>query len=84
MGIPVLYYKKDTQMNHPPFDGESELVTAVSLDNLVEKIEFFYEQHPIYEAFNEKKVMEKYVGPLDGMNIYRNMDFIYSLLDKKV
>lgn len=80
MGIPVIYYKKDTQMMHPPFDGKSELVTAVSLDDLVQKIDLFYERHPMYEAFKEKKIMEKYIGPLDGNNTDRNLNFIYTLL----
>jgi hypothetical protein len=31
MGIPALYYKKHKEINHPLFDGISELVTAVSL-----------------------------------------------------
>ncbi len=81
LGIPVLYYKKDTQVNHPPFDGKSELVTAFCLSDLIDKIERFYNKDPIYEAFLDKKVMEKYVGCLDGKSTDRNIDFIYSLLE---
>ena len=80
LGIPVLYYKKDTQISQPPFDGKSELVTAVDLEDLVEKLEQFYCNDSIYEVFLDKKVMEKYVGRLDGKNTERNVDFIYSLL----
>jgi spore coat polysaccharide biosynthesis predicted glycosyltransferase SpsG len=80
LGIPVLYYKKDTQVSHPPFDGKSELVTAFCFDDLVAKMEMFYSNHSIYEPFMDKKVMEKYVGALDGKNTERNLDFIYSLV----
>ena len=83
-GIPVLYYKNDTQYLHPPFDGKSELVTAYSPDDLLQKIEAFYNHDSIYDAFLDRGVMEQYIGPLDGMNLKRNMDFIYSLLDKNV
>jgi len=83
MGIPVLYYKKDTQINHPPFDGKSELVTAVSLDDLIKKIELFYKKDEMYEVFKKRSVMEKYLGPLDGRNLQRNMDFIHSLMSEK-
>ncbi len=81
LGIPVLYYKKDTEVLTPPFDGASELVTALTPDDLVRKIELFYEQDKSYEPFKDKRVLEKYVGPLDGRNLERNMDFIYSLLN---
>lgn len=83
LGLPVLYYKNDTQFFHPPFDGESEVTTATSPDDLIQKICAFYNRDPIYDAFKDKKIMEKYVGPLDGNNLKRNMDFIYSLLDDK-
>jgi len=80
LGIPVLYYKNDTQIFHPPFDGKSELVTAFSQEDLVRKIEAFYNSDAMYDAFKEKANMEKYIGPLDGQNLKRNMDFIYSLM----
>jgi hypothetical protein len=80
LGIPALYYKNDTELLIAPYDGKSELVTAFSIDDLVRKIELFYERDTIYDAFRNKRVLEKYVGPLDGCNLRRNMDFIYSLL----
>jgi hypothetical protein len=83
LGIPVLYYKNDVQYFHPPFDGESELVTALSFKDLIEKIELFYARDPIYDRFMDKRVMEKYIGPLDGKNCERNCDFIYSLLSER-
>jgi len=79
LGIPVLYYKNDTHFYHTPFDGKSELVTAFTPEDLVKKIEAFYNGDKIYDAFKEKKNLEKYIGPLDGQNLKRNMDFIYSL-----
>ncbi|MFZ2197194.1 MAG: hypothetical protein WAV13_05630 [Thermodesulfovibrionales bacterium] len=81
LGVPVLYYKKDTEISDPPFDGKSELVTALTPDDLIRKIELFYERDHIFDAFMDKKVLEKYVGPPDGKNVERNMDFIYSLLN---
>jgi hypothetical protein len=79
-GIPALYYRKDTQIKYPPFDGQSELVTAFSVDDLIGKIDLFYRRAPIYNAFQTKAVMEKYIGPLDGHNLERNVEFIYSLV----
>jgi hypothetical protein len=81
LGIPVLYYKKDTEILFPPFDGKSELVTAGSIDNLMRKMERFYEQDRMFDAFKNKSVLEKYIGPLDGENVERNLNFIYSLLE---
>lgn len=80
LGIPVLYYKKDTEKTAAPFDGRSELVTALSPEDLELKMEAFYAKSDIYAPFMDRKVMEKYIGPLDGNNLKRNLDFIYSLL----
>lgn len=82
LGIPCLYYKKDTEIIHPPFDGYSELVTVDSVDDLVQAIFDFRSTNPRYNRFLEKSVMEKYIGPLDGNNLDRNLDFIYSLLNQ--
>jgi hypothetical protein len=79
LGIPTLYYKNDTEMLIAPYDGKSELVTAFSIVDMVKKIEMFYNRNPIYDAFRQKEVLEKYVGPLDGNNHARNTEFIYSL-----
>lgn len=80
LGIPVIYYKNDTHYYHPPFDGKSELVTAFTQDDLVKKIEAFYNQDAMYDIFQNKSNMEKYIGPLDGQNLKRNIDFIHSLM----
>jgi len=80
MGISVLYYKKDTQNLHSPFDGRSELVTAFTVEDLINKIDAFYNDDKIYELFKDYKVMEKYIGRLDGKSLERNMHFIHSLM----
>ncbi len=80
MGIPCLYYKKDTEIMDPPFDGKSELVTVGNVDDLVQAIADFRSGHKRYDAFLDKSVMEKYIGALDGGNLERNLNFIYELL----
>jgi hypothetical protein len=80
LGIPSLYYKTDTEIMDPPFDGHSELVTIGNVDDLVGAIEDFRSGHQRYETFLKKSVMEKYIGPLDGGNLDRNLSFIYNLL----
>lgn len=81
LGIPTVYYKKDTEVMAPPFNGASELVTAATPDDLTRKLELFYERDRSFDAFRERRVLENYIGPLDGKNLERNMDFIYSLLN---
>jgi len=83
LGIPCLYYKKDTEIMDPPFDGNSELVTVTNVDDLVIAIEDYRAEHARYDAFLERTVMEKYIGPLDGGNLDRNLNFIYQLLEQE-
>lgn len=80
IGVPVIYYKKDTQIVDRPFDGKSELVTALDSQMLKNKILDFYNDEPIFNLFLDKNVMEKYIGPLDGENTERNYFFIKSLI----
>jgi hypothetical protein len=80
LDIPVIYYKKDTQFINRPFDGKSELVTANDIIELQEKIDLFYNGSNVYDAFMDKSVLEKYIGPLDGKNTQRNTDFIMDLV----
>ncbi|NOT22164.1 MAG: hypothetical protein HOP22_05500 [Nitrospiraceae bacterium] len=82
MGIPCLYYKKDDEIMYPPFDGYSELVTVDTVDDLVEAFHDFQSGDKRFDAFLDKAVMEKYVGPLDGRNLERNLSFIDDLLAK--
>jgi len=82
MGIPALYYKKDNEIMDPPFDGRSELVTVDNVNDLVAAIADFQAGSKRFDTFLQKSVMEKYVGPLDGGNVDRNIHFIEELLKK--
>ena len=83
LGIPVIYYKKDKEFLDPPFDRKSELVTVESVNDLKQAFLDFKQTSPCFDAFLDKSVMEKYVGPLDGKNLERNLGFIYGLLGKQ-
>jgi spore coat polysaccharide biosynthesis predicted glycosyltransferase SpsG len=82
LGVPVLYYKNDTELMDTPFNGRSELVTVYTVKEIIQAFYDFKNKHERYDAFLDRKVMEKYIGPLDGNNLKRNVDFIYNLLDK--
>lgn len=82
LGIPVVYHKIDQEVLDPPFDGKSELVTTYDVSSLEQALLDFLSGSTRFDAFLEKDVMEKYVGPLDGNNLQRNLDFIFELLDK--
>jgi hypothetical protein len=60
----------------------SELVTVTSEKDLVQALFYFVNGDCRYDAFLDRKIMEKYVGPLDGDNLERNIKFIYNLLNK--
>jgi hypothetical protein len=83
LGIPVIYYKNDTQESNRPFDGKSELVTANTMNELFNYVNDFYENRNTFNKFKLRKVMEKYVGPLDGKNTSRNIEFIEALLESE-
>lgn len=53
-----------------------------NIDDLVEAIADFRSGHERYNAFLERDVMEKYIGPLDGGNLEKNLHFIYEMLEK--
>lgn len=82
LGIPAIYYKKDAEIMYPPFDSTSELVTVGSVDDLVQAFVDFQSDDTRYNAFLDRTVMERYIGPLDGNNMQRNIDFVYELLEK--
>ena len=81
LGIPTIYYKKDSQFIHEPFDGNSELVTAFDVDSLYEKVYLYYNGSDIYDTFMKTEVLEKFIGPLDGMNTQKNIDLINKLVE---
>ncbi|MHB1193044.1 MAG: hypothetical protein ACYC6F_08340 [Longimicrobiales bacterium] len=83
LGIPSLYYRADNQILDPPFDGQSELVTVGCVEDLVQAVNDFRDGHPRYDAFLQRAVMEKYVGPLDGRNLDRNCEHLYGMLSAR-
>jgi hypothetical protein len=82
LGIPAIYYKKDNEYLDPPFDSKSELVTVDTVSGLKQAYLDFKASDARFDAFLDKEAMEKYIGPLDGKSLDRNLDFIYKLLDK--
>ena len=80
MGIPVVYHRVGDFYKDPPFDGHSELVTTGSIDDLAQALRDYADGHDRFLPFLDRKVMERYVGPLDGHNVDRNVAFIYELL----
>ncbi len=84
LGIPVVYYKNDTEILNAPFDNNSELVIITKIEEMIQAYYDFKSKHSRYESFLNKKVMEQYIGPLDGNNLSRNIDFIYSILNKRI
>jgi hypothetical protein len=80
LGVPVLYYKKDTETIFAPFDGRSELTTVGNTTDLIQAIEDFRAGSSRFDAFLQREVMEKYIGPLDGRNLERNLEQIEKLL----
>ena len=82
MGIPVIYYKKDNEILPPPFDNNTDLVTVSTPVDLMRVIRAFQADAPVFQNFLNKKIMEKYVGPIDGLNTERNLNFIFKLIDK--
>ena len=82
LGVPSVYYKKDGYVTDPPFDGHSELPTAWTTDELEGYFEKFFSGEPVGKEFMDPAVLEKYVGPLDGNNCRRNLDFILKLAQK--
>jgi hypothetical protein len=81
MGTPSVYYKKDLRIMHTPFDGTSELVTANTISELEHTFDDFHAGSDRFNQFSDYSVMAKYIGPLDGKNLDRNMHFIYRLLE---
>ena len=80
MGIPVVYHKCDREIMDPPFDGKSELLTTRNIPDLTRALRDFLEGNSRFDKFLDKAVMEKYIGPLDGKNLERNLDFVLSWL----
>jgi len=80
LGIPCVYHKNDREIIDPPFDGCSELVTTFDVPGLEKAIADFLSGSKRFDSFLEKSVMEKYIGPLDGKSLERNLSFVECLL----
>jgi hypothetical protein len=80
LGIPAVYYRKDSEIMDTPFDGNSELVTTYCVEELEKSITDFMDHNPRYNEFLKKEVMEKYIGPLDGKNLNRNLDLVMKII----
>jgi hypothetical protein len=83
LGIPVVYYKNDREVLDSPFDSQSELPTFHSSDELAEALNDFRLGRDKFSEFQSREVMEKYIGPLDGRSLRRNIDFIMNLIRTK-
>lgn len=83
MGIPCIYHKTDNEIIDPPFDGKCELVTTRDVSELKQALRDFLLNNSRFDAFLDREVMQKYVGPLDGNNLARNLEFIRTLLGMK-
>lgn len=83
LGIPVIYHKNDREIIDPPFNGRSELVVTHNIPDLEHALEDFLLGSDRFDAFLDKSVMEKYIGPLDGKNLERNHRFVLDLLNNK-
>ena len=81
LGIPSIYHKNDLQVLHPPFDGCSELVTTKNSLELHNAITDFQDNSERFNLFMNHEIIEKYIGPLDGRNLSRNLEFIEKLLE---
>ena len=80
LGIPCAYFRVDDEIKFPPFDGASELVTVETEDALYDAICAFRRGDSRFDPFLDRTVMAQYVGPLDGGNLERNCEAVYTML----
>jgi hypothetical protein len=83
LGVPTIYHKVDREILDPPFDGKSELIVTCSKEQLNVALRSFLEGGKPFEVFLNKRVLEKYIGFLDGLNVERNIKAIHAILDNK-
>jgi hypothetical protein len=72
----ISYICNGTKMD-PPFDGNSELMTARNPGELRRIVKDIMVEKVYTKEFNKKEVLEKYIGPLDNSN-----ERIYNFLNK--
>ena len=57
-------------------------MTVNNTDDLIIALNDFCSGSTRFNDFLKRTVMEKYIGPLDGENLNRNLEYIYDLLKK--
>lgn len=82
MGVRTVYHQSDREVMHTPFDGKSEIITTSDVPSLRSALRDFASGSSKFDLFLEKSILEKYIGPLDGRNLYRNLDFIENLVTR--
>ncbi len=82
-GVPVIYYKNHVESLHAPFDSNSELITCHSVSELEKILKDTDYRRELFQPFLRREIMEKYVGPLDGRNLDRNIEFILKLVNSQ-
>lgn len=80
LGIASIYFRIDDEIKQPPFDGLGELVTVDTVDALIDAIDDFRQAGTRFDAFLDRAVMERYIGPLDGRNLERNREALLMML----
>lgn len=80
LGIPAVYFRVDDEYKYQPFDGESEVVTVDARDELLQALRDVARGHPRFDAFMAPEAMSKYIGPLDGGNLERNLRVVHRML----
>lgn len=83
MGVPVIYHRKSNETKFAPFDAKCELVTTSDVAGLISAIDDLAHGARRFAPFLDRRVMEAYVGPLDGLNTERNLAWIYDGLAGK-
>ena len=82
MGVRTIYHQSDRELMHTPFDGKSEIITTSDVSSLRDALRDFASGSSRFDLFLDKSVLEKYIGPLDGHNLRRNLDFIENLVTR--
>jgi len=82
MGVRTIYHQSDRELMHTPFDGKSEIISTSDVSSMRITLRDFASGSSKFDLFLDKSVLEKYIGPLDGRNLQRNLDFIENLVTR--
>ncbi len=80
LGIPSIYYKNENQIMLAPFSEDSQLTIARSKEKLHELILSFYSEGDLIKNRVSREELELLIGPLDGKNLKRNLNFIERII----